>query len=136
MYAVSEGDRMSVGSQPEHPRSGVPTFTTAGEEQSSPDGELLTMQQSHFGVYSSLVDAVRHDTQRKILSAVYDGMGSVTYDEIDRYVTVGRRAVRKHLKKLEDADVLERADGRSGSVSFASFEAEALAEHALSCYHT
>lgn len=126
---------MSVGSQPEHPRSGVPSFTTAGEEQSRPSDELLAMQQDHFGVYSSLVDAVRHDTQRKILAAVYDGMGGVSYDEIDRYVTVGRRTVRKHLKKLEDADVLERSTGRSGAVSFASFEAEALAEHVLGCYH-
>lgn len=115
--------------------SGVPTFTTAGDvDESSTGDELLQMQETHSDLFFAATGAMDHDTQRKVLQAVYDGFGSVTYDEIESYVTVSRRTVRKHVGRLEEKGLLERVDSRSYAVAFPCFEAEALVEHALKCY--
>jgi predicted transcriptional regulator len=118
----------------EHPHSGVPLFTTAGEEQPSRSDQLLEYQTEHPKLWFSLCDAVRHDTQRSILTAIQDGMGSCTYDEIERYASVQRRTIRKHVKKLEENGIVERIDSRSYAISYVNFEVEVLASHALDCY--
>lgn len=115
--------------------SGVPTFSTAGEQQQSIAGRLVELQQDHAYLWFSAVDAVRHDTQRAILTALQDGMGSCTYDELYEWVNVSDRTVRKHVSNLENVGLVERVNSRSHAVSYATFEAETLASHALDCYY-
>jgi DNA-binding transcriptional ArsR family regulator len=53
------------------------------------------------------------------------------------YTSVSDRTVRKHTSRLEDAELIERmTDGTAACFNFASFEAEALVSHVLTCYYT
>jgi len=119
----------------EHPHSGVPTFTTAGETQQSTAERITQLQIAESELWFAAVDAVRHNTQRTILTALQDGMGSCTYQEVEEYASVQRRTIRKHAKKLEDQDLIERIDSRSYVVKYANFDVEVLVSHALDCYY-
>lgn len=126
---------MSKSERPEQYRSGVPTFTTATEEQQNTSEQLREAQLEHAELWFTACDAVRHDTQRGILTAIQEGIGGCTRQEIDRWVSVGDRAVRKHLQRLEERGLIERVDSRSHAVSYATFDVEVLVSHALDCYY-
>ena len=115
--------------------SGVPTFSTANETQQSIGEQLNELQIKHAELWFEACDAVRHQTQRTILTALQDGMGSCTYDELYNWCSVSKRTVRKHVTNLENAGLVERVNSRSHAVSYADFEAETLASHALDCYY-
>lgn len=120
----------------EHPHSGVPTFTTAGGEQPTKAERIQQLQLDEAELWFAAVDAVRHNTQRTILTALQDGMGSCTYQEIEQYASVQRRTIRKHAQKLEEQELIERIDSRSYVIEYANFDVEILVSHALDCYYT
>jgi len=116
--------------------SGAPSFTTAGETESKND-RLLAMQKQHTELFFTAVNAVKTDTQRAILTAIHHGVGAATYDEVSGYTSVSDRSVRKHASRLEDSGLIERmTDGTTACFNFASFEAQTLVSHVLTCYYT
>jgi predicted transcriptional regulator len=113
----------------------VGAFTTAGETASR-DTRLLELQTEHPSLFFAAADAVRSETQRAIITAINAGVGSATYDEITEYAAVSNRTIRKHVSNLESDGLVEReSDGLTSAVSFASFEAEVLITHVLTCYY-
>lgn len=114
--------------------SGFPTFTTAGETQTNTSERLREIQIENGMLWFAACDAVRKDTQRAILTALNDGMGSCTRDEISNYTSVSDRSIRKQLGNLKENGLVETVESRTQAVSYASFEVEVLVSHALDCY--
>jgi len=114
--------------------SGFPPFTTAGETQTSTAEQLREIQTEHAELWFAACDAVRKDTQRAILTALNDGMGSCTRDQITAYTSVSDRTVRKQLGNLKQSGLVETVESRTQAVNYASFEVEVLVSHALDCY--
>lgn len=97
--------------------------------------ELLQLQRENAELYFACVDAVRHDTQRKIIHALVHGHGATDYTEIREIATVTDRTLRKHVTNLQDKNLVERVNSRVSRIQFTSVEVRALAAHALNCYY-
>jgi len=94
-------------------------------------GELIAEQPAlHFAA----VDAVRHDTQRRILYTIVAADEPATYATIGEYTDRTDRTVRKHAQNLEATDLVERVGGKCATFDAASDDAEALIRHALTLY--
>jgi predicted transcriptional regulator len=116
--------------------SGVPTYASGATEEQTLAEQLQEYQLEHADLWFEAIDAVRHETQRAILTALQDGMGGCTYDELYGWCSVSKRTVRKHVTNLENAGLVQRVNSRSHAVSYASHEAETLVSHALDCYYS
>lgn len=95
------------------------------------DGRLIELQRKHNSEYLTLIQALDQPTQRKILHALVNGLGDASYREIEAITTVGKRAIRKHIRRLEDEGIVERIDAQTYIIAFGSYEIRALAQHAL-----
>lgn len=96
--------------------------------------ELTEIQKQHSREFFACTNAVQHETQRAILTALVHNSGECTYEMIEPYSHVSQRTVRKHVGKLEEQNVVDRIDSRSYRIAFTSLEVRALAAHALECY--
>lgn len=114
---------------------------TAGAEQypsGKPRGgspQLVRYQRQHPQEYFAAMNAVQHDTQRRIVHAIVHGLGDATYSEIRELSNVGDRTIRKHVSKLEENGLVERRRGWITMVVVESSVVLALLEHALECYY-
>ena len=119
------------------------TEDTVGVEQypstlvygSNTPTELVEVQRENPEAYHESINAVQHDTQRRLIWAVIQNDGRVSYRELDDFVNVTERTQRKHLQKLEEAKLLQRIDANFTFVEFYSQDAEVLAHHALSTWY-
>lgn len=97
----------------------------------TPVGQLIRERPAlHFAA----VDAVRHDTQRRILYTIVAIDAPATYDEIGRHCDRTDRTIRKHAQRLEETELVERVDSKQASFHAASDDADALIRHALTLY--
>lgn len=85
---------------------------------------------SHFRA----VDAVRHDTQRRILYVVTAVDNPATYNTISEYTDRSTRTVRKHAQRLEEQGLINRVNSGSASFYPADETADVLIRHALTLY--
>lgn len=114
---------------------------TAGAEQypsgipASANARLVELQREHPDQYLAIMNAVQHDTQRRFMHAITRGNGDATYREIRRIANVSQRTLRKHAKKLEDMELVERIHDFMTLVRVVSQEVLVLMEHALECYY-
>jgi len=108
----------------EGPPSGVVRDTT-------PVGDLISERP---GLHFAAVDAVRHDTQRRILYTIVAVDEPATYAEIGRYCDRTDRTIRKHAQRLEETKLVERVDSKQASFHAASDDADVLIRHALTLY--
>jgi len=76
-------------------------------------------------------DAVRHDTQRRIIHALATNGGRVSYEELGRSLDVSDRTRRKHVTALVDAELVERVEANFTVVTFADDDADVLCREAL-----
>jgi len=115
--------------------SGFPSFATAGDvdEQPSRDERIITIQEANPDEYFAVVDAIRHQTQGKVLEALNLHRGSITKGELQKYVTVSDRTLRKHLTRLDERSLIDKDTSRTTVVSFASENVELLVAHGLAC---
>lgn len=113
-----------------------PTDTARVEQTPSvaPSNKFYTAIEKQPSEYFAVVNAVQHDTQRKILYSLVQGSGATTYDEIRSVVNVGKRTVRKHAQKLEEKNIVDRPDHNTTALRFTSIEVRALATHALNVW--
>jgi DeoR/GlpR family transcriptional regulator of sugar metabolism len=81
------------------------------------------------------MNAVQHDTQRRIVWALVQNDGRVSYQQLDEFMTVSDRTRRKHVTTLESKDLLNRVDANFTFLEFASIEAEALIKNALTSWY-
>ena len=95
------------------------------------DAQLIELQRERADQYLTLMRALEQPTQRKILHALVNGLGDATYREIEAITTVGKRAIRKHVRRLEDEGIVQRIDAQTYIISFTSYEVRALAQHTL-----
>jgi Fic family protein len=114
--------------------SGFPSFTTAADPQQNTAERLKEIQLENAELWFAACDSVRKTTQRAVLTAINDGIGSCTRTEIEEYTSVSDRTIRKQLGKLKEKELVETVESRTQAVSYASFEAEVLVSHALDCY--
>jgi len=97
----------------------------------TPVGELIAENPAlHFDA----VDAVRHDTQRRILYTIVAVDEPATYDTIGEYTDRSERTVRKHAQRLESDGLIERLDSKQASFHAADQTAEVIIRHALTLY--
>jgi len=96
--------------------------------------ELAQLQREHAEEFLALGEAIHHDTQRKILYGLVNGLGEASYHDLEAITTVSRRSLRKHVKRLEDKGLVERIDSRHYVIGFASYETRVLAQHLVYCY--
>jgi len=112
----------------EHYRSTLVHGTTTATE-------LVEIQTENPVAYHESINAVQHDTQRRLVWAVVQNDGRVSYQELDEMLNVGDRTKRKHLQKLEEAELLQRIDSNFTFIEFYSRDAEVLLHHALSTWY-
>jgi len=124
---MSDAER--VNSVAERDRSGV--LPTGDAEY---DARVVHLQRENPDLYFAAVNAVQQQTQREILHGLAQQSGEITYDILDEYVTVQKRTVRKHAKKLEENGLIERIDSRSYRLAFASDTARILGHEALRAF--
>jgi len=98
------------------------------------DAEVVQLQRDHASEYIGMTEALHHDTQRKILYALVNGLGEVSYYEIEAITTVSRRSLRKHVSALEEQNIVKRINSRSHIIAFRSYEIRVLAQHLIYCY--
>lgn len=122
-------------SQAEGGPSGFPSFTTGGdiEEQPSRAETIINLQESNPDQYFAVLDALRHDTQGKVLEALNIHRGSIPKEELAKYVTVSDRTLRKHLTRLDEQSLIDKDTSRTTVVSFESQDVELLVAHGLAC---
>jgi len=92
------------------------------------------LQHEQPETWFALVQSMEQDRQRKILSTMHQEGGQCLYKDILERDTVTKQSIRKHAKKLEENDLIERG-GRPTVLSFPTIEIEALAIEALSLYY-
>lgn len=105
-----------------------------GNPSVAPYAKTFKAIEANPAEYFATVNAVQHDTQRRILYALVQGSGVTDRDEIAEVANVSDRTVRKHTNRLEEHDLVERPDHNTTAVRFASVEARALATHALNVW--
>lgn len=97
--------------------------------------DVLDVQREAPSTHFAAVDAVRHDTQRRIVWALATQNGRVTYDDLESVTTTSDRTVRKHASNLVDDGLIERTNANLVFFEFASPEAEILVREALSRWY-
>lgn len=97
--------------------------------------ELVEVQRENPGVYLEAMNAVQHDTQRRLVWALVQNDGRVSYNELKTLTNVSERTQRKHVTNLVEQDLINRVDANFTFIEFASFEAEILLRHALSVWY-
>lgn len=97
--------------------------------------DVLDVQREEPATHFAAVDAVRHDTQRRIVWALATQNGRVTYDDLESVTTTSDRTVRKHASNLVDDGLIERTNANLVFFEFASPTAEILAREALSRWY-
>jgi DNA-binding HxlR family transcriptional regulator len=129
---MPKGDCMS---RAEGGSSGFPSFTTGGEVEQQPNRaeSIISVQENQPETYFAVVDAIRHETQGKVLEALNLHRGSITKEELEKYLTVTDRTLRKHLTRLDKQSLIVKDTSRTTVVSFKSEDVELLVAHALSC---
>lgn len=103
------------------------------QEALVPNHCLEELRHEHAGVYSYLMECVRHDEKRRLLAALVNHSGA-TYDQLDAATGFSRRSTREHCYDLRDKGVVEITDSNIAFVSFRSEEIALLAEDALSFF--
>jgi len=114
---------------------GVEHYRSTLVHGSSTPAELVKIQTENPVAYHESINAVQHDTQRRLVWAVVQNDGRISYQELDELLSVGDRTKRKHLQKLEDAELLQRIDSNFTFIEFYSQDAEVLLHHALSTWY-
>jgi len=97
--------------------------------------DVLSVQRERPALHFAAVDAVRHDTQRRIVYALAAQNGRVTYDDLADVTTTSDRTVRKHAGKLADNDLIQRTNANLVFFEFASSDAEILLREALARWY-
>ena len=111
---------------------GGPSTLVRGEGNSR---DVLTVQREEPETHFAAVDAVRHDTQRRIIWALATQNGRVSYQDLDEVTTTSERTVRKHASNLVDAGLIERTNANFVFFEFATPSAEILTREALSRWY-
>ena len=111
-----------------------PTEPAEGYPSTLVHDEIGELQETHAAEFIALTEAIHTETQRRILYGLVDCLGDASYVELDKYTTVSRRSLRKHLSRLEEKDIVDRRDANFGLVAFSSHEVKALTQHLLYCY--
>ena len=107
---------------------GTPSGVVGG---GTPVGDLIAECPAlHFAA----VDAVRHDTQRRILYTIVAVDEPATYQTIGEHTDRTDRTVRKHAQKLEETRLVDRVGGKCATFTAADHVADALIRHALTLY--
>jgi len=97
--------------------------------------DLLTIQRGNPAVYHAAMEAVNHNTQRRLVWALVQNDGRISYTELDAKIDVCDRTKRKHLQKLEEKSLVQRIDANYTFIEFASVEAKVLIHHALTTWY-
>ena len=116
-------------------RTGVEHYPSTLVYGSTTPTELIKIQTENPTTYHEAINAVQHETQRRLIWAVVQHDGRVSYKEMDDYLTVSARTKRKHMQKLEENDLLQRIDANFTFVEFHSDVAEVLLHHALTTWY-
>jgi len=93
--------------------------------------QLHEVRRENPGRVFDAYDAVRQNTQRRILHAVATNGGRVSYNELERELDVVDRTRRKHVSALVDAGLVERIEANFTIVAFADDDAEVICREAL-----
>ena len=92
------------------------------------------LMHSKASLWMDLMRAVDNDTQRKIITTVYQRDSRAMYDDVMELTTVRKDTLTTHATRLEDKGIIER-HSRPTILSFPSRDVEALAAEALSLYY-
>jgi len=76
-------------------------------------------------------DAVRQNTQRRLLYALATNDGRVSYKQLSRELDVSDRTRRKHVSALVDAGLVGRIEANFTVVTFADDDADVICREAL-----
>jgi DNA-binding transcriptional ArsR family regulator len=107
---------------------GTPSTLVHGDTTSR---TVADVEREQPAIHFAAADAVRHDTQRRILYTLASENSRVTYDDLNDVTTTSDRTVRKHATKLVDAGLIERTNANLVFFEFASDAAEILVRENL-----
>lgn len=124
--AVGRWLMSSVGRGEERGRSSLVGSTTTSTAE-----RLHEVRQANPGRVFDAYDAVRQNTQRRILHALATNGGRVSYKELERELDVVDRTRRKHVSQLVDANLVERIEANFTIVAYADDDAEVICREAL-----
>lgn len=97
--------------------------------------ELVRTHADNPGLVFDVYNSVQHNTQRRVLWALVQESGRVSYDELEPYMTVSQRSTRKHVSNLVDNDIINRIDANFTFIEFDSIAAEVLTKEALTRWY-
>jgi len=86
---------------------------------------LYDYQREHFDVFREIVKCTEIQSKRKVLAALLHNNGVCTYRDIDVFLPISERNIRKHISDLAEKGVVEKA-GNPVSITFPSEEIEVL----------
>lgn len=98
---------------------------------SSTAEQLHEVRRENPGRVFDAYDAVRQNTQRRIIHALTRNGGRVSYKELERELDVVDRTRRKHVSALVDAGLVERIEANFTIVAFADTDADVICREAL-----
>jgi len=119
----------------EHQSQGVEQYHSTLVYGGNTAKDLVSIQRNNPTMYHAAMEAVNHNTQRRLVWAVTQSNGRISYTDLDAKIDVCDRTKRKHLQALEDNNLLQRIDANYTFVEFGSLEAEVLLRHALSTWY-
>jgi hypothetical protein len=119
----------------DHQAQGVEQYRSTLVHGENTAKELVSIQCNNPTTYHAAMEAVNHSTQRRLVWAVVQSDGRISYTDLDAKIDVCDRTKRKHLQALEDNNLLQRIDANYTFVEFGSLEAEVLLRHALSTWY-
>jgi DNA-binding transcriptional ArsR family regulator len=122
-WRMSSTDRGVEGYPSTLVREGADSRTVADVERERP------------AIHFAAVDAVRHDTQRRILHTLASENGRVTYSDLGNMTTTSDRTVRKHATKLVENGLIDRTNANLVFFEFASHAAEILVRENLTRWY-
>jgi len=111
---------------------GTPSTLVQGETTTR---TVADVEREQPALHFAAADAVRHDTQRRILYTLASENGRVTYSDLESVTTTSDRTVRKHASKLVDADLITRTNANLVFFEFASDAAEILVRENLTRWY-
>jgi DNA-binding transcriptional ArsR family regulator len=111
---------------------GTPSTLVQGEATTR---TVADVEREQPAIHFATADAVRHDTQRRILHTLASENGRVTYSDLESVTTTSDRTVRKHASKLVDANLITRTNGNLVFFEFASDAAEILVRENLTRWY-
>lgn len=109
---------------------GGPSYEAHGRGGVESKALLYDYQRENFTVFAEIVKCMSVNSKRKVLAALVQKNGVCTYSDIDQFLPISERNIRKHISDLAEKGIVTKS-GNPVTVSFPSEEIEVLVQDTL-----